>query len=124
MTIEENDKDQMVDFNFSQEIENSVEAPVFKEDKDRSKDIVPYTDKEGKNYPDKLLYDYNNCALHNAIITSKVFQVMGKGFTYDLNGPNAAATTEFFGCVNDKKEDINEVATKCVGDMEIFGAFA
>ena len=65
-----NNKDQQpitdseaIDFSFSQEIDNTVEAPVFKEDKNRAKDIVPYVDKEGKNYPDKLLYDFNNGAI-------------------------------------------------------------
>jgi capsid portal protein len=124
-----NNKDQEpvaegIDFAFSQEIDNTVEAPVFKEDRNKNKDIVPYVDKEGKNYPDKLLYDFNNCSLHNAIIISKVFQDMGKGFIFSPTDPNAAVTEDFLHCVNEDEEDLNEIGTKCAYDLEIFGAFA
>jgi hypothetical protein len=113
-----------IDFKFSQEIDNTVEAPVFKEDRNKNKDIVPYVDKEGKNYPDKLLYAFNNCSLHNAIVLSKVFQDMGKGFIFSPTDPNATTTEEFLHCVNGDGEDINEIGTKATYDLEIFGAFA
>jgi hypothetical protein len=60
---------------------------------------------------------YDNCAIHKAIITSKVNQIMGDGLV-SLNNPMATVNL-----VN-PKETITEVMRKCTLDYMIFGGFA
>jgi hypothetical protein len=60
---------------------------------------------------------YDNCAIHKAIITSKVNQILGDGLV-SLNNPMATVNL-----VN-PKETVTEVLRKCTLDYMIFGGFA
>jgi hypothetical protein len=60
---------------------------------------------------------YDNCAIHKAVITSKVNQIMGDGIV-SLNNPMAA-----INLVN-KSENVSDVMKKCALDMMLFGGFA
>ena len=60
---------------------------------------------------------YDNCAIHKAIITSKVNQILGDGLV-SLNNPMATVNL-----VN-PKENVTEVLRKCTLDYMIFGGFA
>lgn len=72
---------------------------------------------ENNLMPNYLLEQYNNCAIHKAVVISKVNQICGDGIV-SLNNPMASVNL-----VNGK-EDINEVARKCALDLVLFGAFA
>ena len=67
--------------------------------------------------PNYLLDQYNNCAIHKAVITSKVNQIMGDGVV-SLNNPMAT-----INLVNGK-ENVAEVMRKCALDLCLFGAYA
>jgi len=60
---------------------------------------------------------YDNCAIHKAVINSKVNQIMGDGLVA-LNNPMAV-----INLVNDY-ETIDQVMRKCVLDYMMFGGFA
>ena len=98
-------------------------APVFKAE--RSKDWVPFLTADGKEqYPDYLLYLFNNSALNNSIIKSKIEQVKGNGWTWDSSSANSEAMEAFMSSVNEDNEDANEVLEKISNDLEVFGGFA
>lgn len=60
---------------------------------------------------------YDNCAIHKAVVTSKVNQILGDGVV-SLNNPMAA-----INFVN-PRENVTDVMKKCVLDMMLFGGFA
>ncbi|WP_343668729.1 winged helix-turn-helix domain-containing protein [Chitinophaga sp.] len=97
--------------------------PVFVEKK--GKPYVLYGEKN--DYPNYLLYLYNNSAKHSAIINGKVDYVCGKGWVYDKESTPAdqqAAINQFLAIANAKGESLNEVTEKIALDMELFnGAY-
>ena len=72
---------------------------------------------ESNLMPNYLLEQYNNCAIHKAVITSKVNQIVGDGIV-SLNNPMASIN------LLNGKENINEIGRKCALDLVLFGAFA
>jgi len=60
---------------------------------------------------------YDNCAIHKAIVTSKVNQIMGDGLV-SINNPMATVN------LINPKETVTEVMRKCVLDYMIFGGFS
>jgi hypothetical protein len=82
-------------------------VPIFKEE--RNKDFIKYGEKN--DYPDYLTYLFNKSSKNNAIITGKADYIFGRGFE---NG-------NFI--VNQLEESLNDVAAKCILDVEIFGGF-
>lgn len=81
--------------------------PIFKET--RNKDYIKYG--EDNNYPEYLTFLFNKSAKHNAILTGKAFYIFGEGYE---NG-NAK--------VNRLGESLNDLAKKCILDIEIYGGF-
>lgn len=67
--------------------------------------------------PNYLLNQFNNCAIHKAVIGSKLNQIMGDGII-SLNNPMSTVHL-----VNGK-ENIEEVIRKCTLDFLLFGMFA
>jgi hypothetical protein len=67
--------------------------------------------------PQYLIAQYNNCAIHKAIVTSKLEQIMGDGVV-SLNNPMAT-----INLVN-PKENVSEVMKKCALDLVLFGGYA
>lgn len=67
--------------------------------------------------PQYFISLYDNCAIHKAIITSKVNQIMGDGLV-SLNNPMAT-----INLVNDR-ETVEEVMRKAALDYMLFGGFA
>jgi hypothetical protein len=67
--------------------------------------------------PQYFIEMYNNCAIHKAVITSKVNQIMGDGIV-SLNNPMATVNL-----INDT-ETVGEVMRKCAEDFMLFGGFA
>ena len=67
--------------------------------------------------PQYLITRYNNSAIHKAIITSKVNQIMGDGIV-SLNNPMAT-----INLIN-KKENVEEVMKKCALDLTLFGGYS
>lgn len=67
--------------------------------------------------PQYLITRFNNSAIHKAIITSKVNQIMGDGIV-SINNP--------FASVNliNKKENVSEVMKKCALDLVLFGGYS
>jgi hypothetical protein len=59
---------------------------------------------------------YDNCAIHKAVVTSKVNQIMGDGL---VSLDNPAATYELIN----PKQDVSDVMKKCVLDFMLFGGF-
>jgi hypothetical protein len=53
-------------------------APEFKTIS--NKKWIAYVDTDGMQYPEKLIYYKNNCALHNAIIKNVTRMYAGNGF--------------------------------------------
>lgn len=93
--------------------------PIFLEKK--GKDYVYYGEKN--DYPDYLLYLYNNSAKHSAIINGKVDYVCGKGWSFNKEGiaPEAQTkATAFLTRVNKNGESLDEVTGKATVDVEIF----
>ena len=72
---------------------------------------------ENNLLPQYFIDLYDNCAIHKAVITSKVNQIMGDGII-SKNNPMAA-----INLVN-KSENVSEVMKKCALDMMLFGGFA
>jgi DNA-binding MarR family transcriptional regulator len=97
--------------------------PSFVEKK--GKPYVLYGEKN--DYPNYLLYLYNNSAKHSAIINGKVDYVCGKGWTFDkdiVDPTQAGKIDSFIKRANAKGESLNEVTEKIELDLEIFnGAY-
>lgn len=89
----------------------------------RGKEWVPYGDKGDNSYPCKLIDLYNRSALHGAIVRSKIMQVVGNGFVWDMKDQRSDANAMFLDNYNGE-EDVNEVLSKVVNDYEIFGGFS
>jgi DNA-binding Lrp family transcriptional regulator len=81
--------------------------PVFKESKTRN--YIKYG--IDNDYPDYLTGLFNKSAKHNAILNGKSFYIFGKGFS---NGNMI---------VNRLGESLNDVAKKCILDVEVYGGF-
>jgi len=88
--------------------------PVFSEVLQRSP-WVYYG--ENNLLPQYFIGLYDNCAIHKAIVTSKVNQIMGDGIV-SLNNPMAVVNL-----VN-PKENVADVMRKCVLDFMMFGGFS
>ena len=88
--------------------------PVFAEIIQRVPWIFYGTDNLLPNY---FIGLYDNCAIHKAVITSKVNQIMGDGLV-SLNNPMAT-----INLVNEN-ENVEEVMRKAVLDYMMFGGFA
>ena len=73
-------------------------------------------------FPNKLIDFSNRSALHNAILTSKIDMVKGKGLSYENEVFDA--TTEIFLQRANKYESMDEVFDKCVYDLCLFGGYA
>ena len=67
--------------------------------------------------PNYFIQLFDNCAIHKAVIMSKVNQIMGDGVV-SLNNPMAT-----INLINES-ETVEEVMRKCALDMMIFGGFA
>ena len=89
-------------------------VPIFAEVLQRY-DWVYYGDQN--LLPQYFIELYDNCAVHRAVVTSKVNQIMGDGIV-SLNNPMAT-----INLVNEN-ETITEVMKKCVLDYMLFGGFA
>jgi len=72
---------------------------------------------ENNLLPQYFIELYDNCAIHKAVVTSKVNQIMGDGIV-SLNNPMATVNL-----VNGK-ETISEVMRKCSLDFMLFGGFS
>lgn len=88
--------------------------PIFSEVFER-KDYVFYG--ENNLMPQFLISRYNNSAIHKAIVTSKVEQIMGDGIV-SLNNPMAS-----INLIN-PSENVTDVMKKCALDLVLFGGFA
>ena len=67
--------------------------------------------------PQYFIELYDNCAIHKAVITSKVNQIMGDGVV-SLNNPMATVNL-----VN-PSENVSDVMRKCALDFMMFGGFS
>jgi len=67
--------------------------------------------------PQYLITRFNNSAIHKAIVTSKVNQIMGDGVV-SINNPFAS-----INLIN-KKENVSEVMKKCALDLVLFGGYS
>jgi hypothetical protein len=67
--------------------------------------------------PQYLITRFNNSAIHKAIVTSKVNQIMGDGVV-SINNPMAS-----INLIN-KKENVSEVMKKCALDLVLFGGYS
>jgi hypothetical protein len=92
----------------------SATIPVFSEVLQRSP-WVYYG--ETNLLPQYFIDLYDNCAIHKAVVTSKVNQIMGDGLV-SLNNP--MATVNFIN----PKENVAEVMRKCALDFMLFGGFS
>lgn len=72
---------------------------------------------ENNLLPQYFIELYDNCAIHKAVVTSKVNQIMGDGVV-SLNNPMASVNL-----VNGK-ETVAEVMRKCALDFILFGGFS
>jgi hypothetical protein len=93
---------------------SKASLPIFAEVIQRFPWVFYGTDNLLPNYFIDL---YDNCAIHRAIITSKLNQILGDGLV-SLNNPMATVNM-----VN-PKENITDVMRKCVLDFLIFGGFS
>ncbi len=98
--MSEKQKYQLNKISFTQE----PMLPIFSEIFNRSP-WVYYG--ENNQMPQYLISRYNNCAIHKAIVTSKVEQIMGDGLV-SLNNPMAT-----INLVN-KSENVSDVMKKCI----------
>ena len=93
---------------------NMASLPIFSEVFQR----VPWVYYGENNLmPQYLIAQYNNCAIHKAIVTSKLEQIMGDGIV-SLNNPMAT-----INLIN-PKENVSEVMKKCALDLVLFGGYA
>jgi len=67
--------------------------------------------------PQYLITRYNNSAIHKAIVTSKVNQIMGDGVV-SINNPMSS-----INLINNK-ENVSEVMKKCALDLVLFGGYS
>lgn len=81
--------------------------PEFKET--RNKNYIQYG--KENNYPEYLNYLFNKSAKHNAILVGKAKYIFGDGFE---NGNLV---------INRLGESLNDIASKCILDIEVFGGF-
>ena len=106
---EEIKKSQLQKVNF-----RMASVPIFAEVLQRS-NWVFYG--ENNLLPQYFVELYDNCAIHRAIVTSKVNQIMGDGLV-SLNNPMATVN------LINESETVSEVMKKCVLDYMLFGGFA
>ena len=92
----------------------AASIPVFSEVLQRY-DWVYYG--ENNLLPQYFIGLYDNCAIHKAVITSKVNQIMGDGLV-SLNNPMATVN------LINPTENVSEVMYKCALDYMMFGGFA
>jgi hypothetical protein len=67
--------------------------------------------------PQYFIELYDNCAIHKAVITSKVNQIMGDGIV-SLNNPMATVN------LINPSENVSDVMRKCALDFMMFGGFS
>jgi hypothetical protein len=72
---------------------------------------------ENNLMPQYLIGQYLNCAIHKAIVTSKVEQIMGDGIV-SLNNPMATVN------LINNKENVHDVMKKCALDLVLFGGYS
>jgi hypothetical protein len=72
---------------------------------------------ENNLLPQYFIGLYDNCAIHKAVITSKVNQIMGDGIV-SLNNPMATVN------LINPMENVMDVLKKCSLDFMLFGGFA
>lgn len=108
--MSEKQKYQLNKISFTQE----PMLPVFSEIFNRSP-WVYYG--ENNQMPSYLISRYNNCAIHKAIVTSKVEQIMGDGLV-SLSNPMATVN------LINGKENVADVMKKCALDLVLFGGYA
>ena len=93
---------------------NRASLPIFAEVLQR----YPYVFYGEDNLLPQYFIDlYDNCAIHKAVITSKVNQIMGDGL---VSLDNPAATYELIN----PKQTVTDVMKKCVLDFMLFGGYA
>lgn len=92
----------------------TASVPIFSEVLQRSP-WVYYG--ENNLLPQYFIQLYDNCAIHKAVVTSKVNQIMGDGVV-SLNNPMAT-----INLIN-PKENVADVMRKCTLDFMLFGGFA
>jgi hypothetical protein len=92
----------------------AASLPIFSEVLQRY-DWVYYG--ENNLLPQYFIGLYDNCAIHKAVITSKVNQIMGDGIV-SLNNPMASVN------LINPSENVSEVMYKCALDFMLFGGFA
>jgi len=107
---------------YSYNAANIAQAPIFKAV--TGKDYVPYGVNRQNNYPEQLIKLFTSSALHGRILKTKVRQILGQGFSFDEDDPNARATGQFIQDINDKQESLFQVANKIILDWLLFGGFA
>jgi hypothetical protein len=93
---------------------NKATVPVFSEVLQRY-DWVFYG--ENNLLPQYFIELYDNCAIHKAVVTSKVNQIMGDGLV-SLNNPMAT-----INLIN-PTETVSDVMKKATLDFMLFGGFA
>ena len=72
---------------------------------------------ENNLLPQYFIELYDNCAIHKAVITSKVNQIMGDGIV-SLNNPMATVN------LINPSENVSDVMRKCALDFMMFGGFS
>lgn len=92
----------------------TASVPVYSEVLQRSP-WVYYGD--NNLLPQYFIELYDNCAIHKAVVTSKVNQILGDGIV-SLNNPMASVN------LINPRENVTEVMKKCVLDYMLFGGFA
>lgn len=102
VTIEDNSTPEFIVLKFA-----DSRIPVFKES--RNKNYIKYG--EDNQYPEYLTHLFNKSAKHNAIIAGKAFYIFGEGYE---NGDIE---------VNRLGDTLNDIAKKCILDIEIYGGF-
>lgn len=95
---------------------DDYQTPIFK--RSRSREWIPYG--EDNLYPNKLQKLMNNSALNNAIISSKLDNIVGKGLIFKEN--NICAEKMFLS--PNPYETLNELFTKVVFDNILYGGYA
>ena len=107
---------------YTHNVANIAQAPIFKAV--TGKDFVPYGVNRQNNYPDQLIKLFTSSALHSRIIKTKVRQILGQGFVFDEQDPNAKITADFIQTINEAGESLFQVAGKIILDWMIFGGFS
>jgi len=72
---------------------------------------------ENNLLPQYFIGLYDNCAIHKAVVTSKVNQILGDGIV-SINNPMATVN------LINPSENVTDVMKKCVLDMMMFGGFS